>query len=173
MKNMFNSFLASKILVIISWIGVVWICKVFLSTLPYKFTNHPETQHIFGTIGIWMQNVLFEGLGSWFIQYGAYSVGIVELLTSLLLLSPLFMMLLKKFNLINQVPSRELVHGLGGLIAAIVMIGAIFFHLVTPLGIEVLNNGQSDGGSLFYTSVSILILGLLLSVLNLVKWISL
>jgi len=82
------------------------------------------------------------------------------------------LMLLKKFNLIQKVPSRELVHGLGGLIAAKVMIGAIFFHLVTPLGIEVLNDGVSDGGSLFYTSVSILILGLLLSVINLAKWFS-
>jgi len=74
MKNMFNSFLTSKISVLISWVSVVWICKVFLSTLPYKFTNHPETQHIFGTIGIWMQNVLSEGLGSWFIQNGAYVI---------------------------------------------------------------------------------------------------
>ena len=82
------------------------------------------------------------------------------------------MMVLKKFNLIQKVPSREFIHGLGGLIAAIVMLGAIFFHLVTPLGIEVLNNGASDGGSLFYTSVSILILGLLLAAINLPKWLS-
>ena len=82
-----NNFLVSKISVIISWISVVWICKVFLSTLPYKFTDHPDTQHIFGTIGIWMQDVLSQGLGSWFIKNGAYTVGIVELLTSLVLLS--------------------------------------------------------------------------------------
>jgi len=37
------------------------------------------------------------------------------------------------------------------------MAGAVFFHLFTPLGIEV--NG--DGGSLFRAAVSILILGLI------------
>jgi len=38
------------------------------------------------------------------------------------------------------------------------MSGAVFFHLATPLGIEVLHNGVSDGGSLFYAAVSILVL---------------
>jgi len=27
-----------------------WLAMVFLGSLPYKFTNHPDTQHIFGTI---------------------------------------------------------------------------------------------------------------------------
>ena len=54
----------------------------------------------------------------------------------------------------------------GGLMASSVMAGAVFFHLVSPLGIEVLHNGESDGGSLFYAAVSILILGLLLFSIN-------
>jgi len=50
--------------------------------------------------------------------------------------------------------------------AAMVMTGAVFFHLFTPLGIEVLHEGKSDGGSLFYAAVSILVLGLVLAVMN-------
>ncbi len=50
------------------------------------------------------------------------------------------------------------------------MTGAAFFHLVTPLGIEVLHEGKSDGGSLFYAAVSILILGIVLAALNLPKY---
>ena len=46
------------------------------------------------------------------------------------------------------------------------MAGAVFFHLATPLGVEVLHEGKSDGGSLFYAAVSILVLGLLMFVIN-------
>jgi hypothetical protein len=162
----------SKIFAIASWFIVAWICKVFLFSLPYKFSGHPDTQHIFGTIGLWMQDVLSQGLGSWFGQNGAYAVGTVELLVSLLLLSPLVFMLLKKLNVISQAPARELMHGLGGLLATGVMTGAAFFHLITPLGIEVLHNGKSDGGSLFYAAVSILVLGLVLAAINLPQWLA-
>jgi len=55
---------------------------------------------------------------------------------------------------------------IGGLMAAAVMAGAVFFHLFTPLGVEVLHQGQSDGGSLFYAAVSILVLGLAMFALN-------
>ena len=44
-----------KILSVFSWVIVLWIAKVFLLSLPYKFTLHPDTQHIFGTIGAWMK----------------------------------------------------------------------------------------------------------------------
>jgi hypothetical protein len=46
--------------------------------------------------------------------------------------------------------------------ASAVMAGAVFFHLVSPLGIDVNN----DGGSLFYAALSILILGLVLFGIN-------
>ena len=44
--------------------------------------------------------------------------------------------------------------------------GAVFFHLFTPLGIEVLSQGQPDGGALFYTAVSILICGIIMFLIN-------
>ena len=157
---------------VISWVIVLWICKVFLFSLPYKFSGHPDTQHIFGTIGLWLQDVLSPGIGDWFIQYGAYAVGSVELIASVILLSPLLFTVFSKLGLIRLPPQRELIHSIGGLLAAGIMTGAAFFHLVTPLGIEVLHEGKSDGGSLFYAAVSILVLGLVLAALNLPKYLS-
>ena len=73
---------------------------------------------------------------------------------------------MKKLNVMTETPSRALIHALGGLLSAGVMAGAMFFHLITPLGVEVLHNGQSDGGSLFYAAVSIFIFGLILAAVN-------
>lgn len=162
----------NKIISLVSWVIVAWICKVFLFSLPYKFSGHPDTQHIFGTIGLWMQSTISDGLGNWFVTYGAYAVGTVELIASLVLLSPLLFVVLKKLNVLPNPPARELVHGLAGLLASGVMMGAAFFHLATPLGIEVLHEGKSDGGSLFYAAVSILVLGIVLAAINLPQWLA-
>ena len=155
-----------RILPIFSWIVVLWIGKVFVLSLPYKFTLHPDTQHIFGTIGVWMQGVIGEPLGAWFASYGSYAVGSVELLVSIILFSPVIFWLLTKIKLLKSHPSRRLIHAIGGLMASGVMAGAVFFHLITPLGVEVIHEGQSDGGSLFYAAVSIFILGFVLFVVN-------
>ena len=155
-----------RILPIFSWIVVLWIAKVFLLSLPYKFTLHPDTQHIFGMIGEWMKGILGDSIGSWFANYGSYAVGSVELVTSLILLSPVAFWLLKKMNLLQSAPSRSVMHAIGGLAASGVMVGAAFFHLATPLGIEVIHEGKSDGGSLFYAAVSIAILGFVLFIVN-------
>ena len=155
-----------RVLPIFSWIVVAWVSKVFLLSLPYKFTLHPDTQHIFGTIGAWMSGLIGDTIGTLFANYGSYAVGSVELITTLILLSPLVFWVLKKTKLLQCVPSRSLMHATGGLMAAGVMGGAAFFHLFTPLGIEVIHEGQSDGGSLFYAAVSILVLGFVLFITN-------
>jgi len=160
----------NRIISILSWVIVLWTTKVFLFSLPYKFSGHPDTQHIFGTIGTWMQDVLGKSIGEWFINYGAYAVGSVELIASIILLSPIVFWGLKKANFVINLPVRSLMHSLGGLISAGIMAGAVFFHLFTPLGVEVLHEGKSDHGSLFYAAVSILILGSVLFILNLVTW---
>ena len=56
---------------IVSWVIVLWICKVFLFSLPYKFTLHPDTQHIFGVIGQWMKNFVGDSFGLLFMDYGS------------------------------------------------------------------------------------------------------
>lgn len=156
-----------KIVAVISWIITLWMCKVFLFSLPYKFTLHPDTQHIFGTIGAWLSGFLGNTLGDLFANFGSYAVGSFELLTSLVLLSPALVWLFKKIGGSEMhVNFRSKMHGLGGLMASVVMTGAVFFHLMTPLGIEVLHQGKSDGGSLFYAALSILVLGLVMFFIN-------
>lgn len=151
---------------VISLVISLWIAKVFLFSLPYKFTNHPDTQHIFTTIGQWMSTTIQLDLGLFFSSYGAYIVGTVELVTSILLLiASLFLAL----NLLkvsqNELISKKL-YFVGGLLSAAVMSGAVFFHLFTPLGIKVIHEGKSDNGSLFFAAVSIIVLGLILAFIN-------
>ena len=100
----------------------LFICFVFLQSLPFKFGNSLETQHIFGTLGEW------SGL-LWFGDIGGYLIGTFELIASVLLLVPLVSQWIRK-------PVYPVLLPLGGLLAMGIMTGAIFFHLFTPLGIE-------------------------------------
>lgn len=151
---------------VVSWAIVGWICYIFLGSLPFKFTNHPDTQHIFTTIGDWLGGFLGQGIGALFSQFGAYVVGSFELLTSIILLSPALFWLKTAITKSPFGNTRTKLHRYGGLMASAVMVGAVFFHLVSPLGIEVLHKGKSDGGSLFYAAVSILVLGVVLFFIN-------
>ncbi|MFK7994224.1 MAG: hypothetical protein AB8B87_08800 [Granulosicoccus sp.] len=151
---------------IISWPIVLWICYIFLGSLPYKFTSHPDTQHIFGTIGDWIGTFAGAGPGNLFKEFGAFATGGVELLTCIILLLPALLWIVSKMTKSFFGITRRRFHVIGGLMASVVMAGAVFFHLFSPLGIKVLHNGESDGGSLFYAATSILILGLVLVVIN-------
>ncbi len=162
--------MSNRTLSIVSWLIVLWISKVFLFSLPYKFSGHPDTQHIFGTIGTWIRELLGGAIGDAFTQYGAYAVGSMELITSLILLAPALIWLIQRSDKGLKFPSRNILHALGGLIAAGIMCGAAFFHLATPLGVEVLHQGQSDNGSLFYAAVSIIFLGAVLFIINYLNW---
>ena len=113
-----------------------------------------------------MQGILGNAAGSWFANYGAVAVGIAELVVTLFLLIPLFLFIREKLTGARPAIDRAVFHTLGGLAAAGVMAGAAFFHLVTPLGIVVLHEGKSDGGSLFFAAVSILVLGLIMAAAN-------
>ena len=99
-------------------------------------------------------------------RQGSYVVGGFELLTSLILLTPIVLWVKNRSSGRLFEPLRRRWHQIGGLMAAMVMSGAVFFHLFSPLGIEVLHQGKSDGGSLFKAAVSVLILGLVLAVIN-------
>lgn len=151
---------------IASWLIALWMCYIFLGSLPYKFTSHPDTQHIFSTIGNWMGSFLGTGIGDLFTRFGAFAVGGFELLTSIVLLLPAVLWVVSKLSGSYFGITRRRFHVIGGVMASAVMAGAVFFHLATPLGIEVLHNGQSDGGSLFYAATSILVLGIVLVAIN-------
>ena len=168
MKNTNTWMPPTKILLagIFSWIIALWAAKVFLFSIPYKFSGHPDTQHIFGTIGEWLKAFLGNTAGEAFINYGAYVIGSGELFTSIVLLAPAAFWLLGKMSLVKNRAYRPMLHCAGGLMAAAIMAGAVFFHLVSPLGVEVLHQGKSDNGSLFYAALSILILGLILFITN-------
>ena len=151
---------------IASWLIVGWISYVFLTSIPYKFTQHPDTQHIFGTIGEWLGGLITPAVGDLFSNFGPYVIGSFEILTCLVLLIPAVIILMRKLKGQPWTNVRPRWHVIGGLMASAVMVGALFFHLFTPLGIEVLHNGVSDGGYLFYAAVSILVLGIVLAIIN-------
>ena len=151
---------------VVSLLITLWVAKVFLLSLPYKFTNHPDTQHIFSTIGQWMSDTIATGLGEFFSSYGAYLVGSVELVAASILLIATISWILASVNVIENASFYRQWYVVGGLLSSLIMSGAAFFHLITPLGVEVLHQGKSDGGSLFYAAVSILLLGLLLAFIN-------
>lgn len=110
------------------WILSIWIAFVFVQSLFFKFSNSPETQHIFGVLAAWSGQ-------DWFALYGAWLVGIAELIAAILLFT------------------RWWVWGAG--LAFDIMSGAIFFHLFTPLGIAMpvfvdgVKTAETDGGLLF------------------------
>ncbi len=151
---------------LVSWVSVLWMSYIFLGSLPYKFTKHPDTQHIFGTIGDWIGTFLGDTVGTLFTEFGSYVIGGFELFTAIILLLPALLWVISKLSGSYFGVTRRRFHMFGGLLASAVMAGAVFFHLVSPLGIEVLHNGESDGGSLFYAALSIFILGIVLFFLN-------
>jgi len=115
----------------------LYIAFVFVQSLFFKFSNSPETQYIFGTLDAWGASLGFPGLFAPHGVFSQYVVGSAELVASTLLLVGLF-------------ARRPLVHAFGALLALGVISGAIFFHLFTPLGVQVRNtDGTLDGGELF------------------------
>ena len=132
----------------LKWILSLYIAFIFIQSLFFKFTDSYETVYIFGVLGGW------AGL-PWFADYGGYGVGIVELIASILLLTP--------FRLY------------GAIIASGVMAGAVFFHLFTPLGVEmpefdaVGNIIGDDGGLLFYNACAVLVSALIVSLMDFIQ----
>jgi hypothetical protein len=113
----------------------VWF--VFIQSLFFKFTDSPETQHIFGTLDAWAGGLGLPGLFAPSGIFSQYVVGAAELIASALLLAAL-------------APGLRALRPIGALMGLGVISGAIFFHLFTPLGVSVPNtDGTQDGGVLF------------------------
>jgi len=104
---------------IIGHLTAAYIAFIFVQSLFFKFSGADESIFIFSTIAQWSGIALFE-------PQGRFLIGFAELAASILLFIPGWRFL-------------------GGLMATGIMTGAIFFHLVSPLGIEV----HGDGGLLF------------------------
>jgi len=96
---------------VVSWLFQVGVAAILLQTLFFKFTGAEESVYIFSTLGAE--------------PWGRIGSGVIELVASLLLLSPV------------TAP-------FGALLTMGVMAGAIMSHL-TILGIEI----KGDGGLLF------------------------
>ena len=109
------------------------ICSaVFLDSLRFKFTNHPNTQEIFGRLNEWAASLGAEGLFAQTGLFSQYTIGFAELLASGALLLGCF----SRFHRLQA---------FGAALGLAVMTGAISFHLFTPLGID----PNNDGGGLF------------------------
>lgn len=134
---------------IISWVLVAYIAFVFIQSLFFKFAGSVETEIIFSTIGEWMQGIaLLAPIAPLFDQYGGLAVGSAELFACVLLFMP---------------ATRTY----GALLALMVMSGAIFFHLFTPLGVDraVDYQGNTDGGILFFMACGVWFSSLILLVM--------
>lgn len=129
----------------------IYISFIFIQSLFFKFLAAPEPTHIFSTLDQWAANTL--GFGGLFFPSGlgaifdgailnATAIGVAELICAILLLA-------------GNLPKFHRVQGFGALGAMATMSGAIMFHLFTPLGVEVVVNGESDGGLLFYNAVGV------------------
>lgn len=117
----------------------LFVAFVFIQSLFFKFTDSPETIYIFQVkLEPWAQSLGFSGLFLPSGIFGAYAVGSIELMASVLILIGTF------------ICSLRLLQAVGALVGLGVISGAIFFHLFTPLGVAVVNaDGSSDGGQLF------------------------
>lgn len=109
------------------------ICSaVFIDSLRFKFTNHPNTQEIFGRLNEWAASFGAEGLFAQTGLFSQYAIGGAELLASTALLLGCF----SRFHRLQA---------FGAALGLAVMTGAISFHLFTPLGID----PNNDGAGLF------------------------
>lgn len=110
----------------------IFMAAVFLDSLRFKFTNHPNTQVIFGRLDGWASELGLPGLFAQTGLFSQYVIGAIELLAASLLI----LGILPRF--------RHLQAG-GALAGFLVMAGAVSFHLFTPLGVD----PNNDGGGLF------------------------
>lgn len=153
--------MSAKTLRLTAAILSVYMAFIFLQSLFFKFSGAAEPVHIFSTLDQWAANAfgfagLFypSGLSAIFggAIFNATAIGIAELICAVLLLA-------------GNLPNLGRVQALGALGAMATMTGAIFFHLFTPLGIEVMG----DGGFLFMMACGVWISGAVILYLRVLK----
>ncbi len=117
----------------------VFIAAVFLDSLRFKFANAAKTQIIFGDLDRWAASLGAPGLFAQGGLFSQYAIGGAELVASIVLIAT---MLLRRYRFLQPA---------GALLSIAIMSGAISFHLFTPLGVNV----DNDGGALFYTACGV------------------
>lgn len=117
----------------------VFIAAVFLDSLRFKFTDAPKTQIIFGDLDSWAASLGAPGLFAHGGVFSQYVIGGAELAASAILIAT---MLAKPYRFLQPA---------GAFLSIAIMSGAIGFHLFTPLGVNV----DNDGGSLFFTACGV------------------
>lgn len=117
----------------------VFIAAVFLDSLRFKFTNAPKTQIIFGDLDRWATGLGAPGVFAQGGVFSQYVIGGAELAASAILIGT---MVFRRYRFLQPA---------GALLAIAIMSGAISFHLFTPLGVNV----DNDGGALFYTACAV------------------
>jgi hypothetical protein len=122
---------------------------VFLDSLRFKFTDHPNTQEIFGRLDGWAGTLGLPGLFSHTGLFSQYVIGTAELFASTLLI-------------VGLLPGLKRLNAVGALIGFAVMTGAVSFHLFTPLGID----PNNDGGGLFAAACTIWVSSIVLIVIR-------
>jgi uncharacterized membrane protein YphA (DoxX/SURF4 family) len=123
----------------------LFTAAVFLDSLRFKFTDHPNTQEIFGRLDGWAGDFGLSGLFGRTGLFSQYVIGSAELVASTLLI-------------VGLLPRFARLNALGALIGLAVMTGAVSFHLFTPLGID----PNNDGGGLFAAACTIWITSIVL-----------
>ena len=141
--------LKSKVSTLLPVVVSLFAAAVFIDSLRYKFTDHPNTQVIFGKLNDWAGTVGAPGLFAHTGLFSQYVIGGAELVAAILLLLGLH-------------PRLKTAQACGALIALAVMTGAISFHLFTPLGID----PNNDGGGLFIAAVLLWFGALYLTILR-------
>lgn len=126
----------NKIKALLPHLIAIFGAVIFLDSLRYKFTNHSNTQVIFGKLNDWAGSLGAEGLFSTSGLFSQYVIGSVELVAAI-------------FLLVGILPKLRYLQTTGALLAFCVMTGAVSFHLFTPLGID----PNNDGGGLFVAAV--------------------
>ena len=103
----------------LAWPLAAFDAYIFIFYLQYKFTGHPGSVELFTTLTDWLGFAGHE-------KFMRIGTGSMELIASILLF----------------IPATQVI---GAALAFAIMSGAIFFHLVSPLGVD----PYGDGGVLF------------------------
>lgn len=117
-----------------SHVPKVLLILILGQLLPYKFSQSDQSQHIFSTIWDWIWLFLGHSIWDIFSEIWGYLIWSTEFIAILLLLIG---WKIKRYQLY------------GSILATIILSGAVFFHIFSPLWINV----GWDGWYLFILSI--------------------